>query len=255
MEMDQISLQTLDRASIDIRRTLLHLSRSLGLLIPLLLRAKAHTLAHTKGHDSTLRLSFIPAAPSPPRLSHTSFLSTLCSRLTSASPPPLQNSPVTGRIHQVSAKYRNPLLSLSATFLLVSPYTFVPYVRNDHANGSILRMGERGMDGWISLRIQDEPKFFFFLSNRLIFSLFRSNCKKQGLSVIQKGTMKFPHLSKFPLIPPFGSGPRIFRFSPRPENYWVTKPRKPQFQDSTEWAIHLNAITRVGRVKRISVKD
>lgn len=113
------------------------------------------------------------------------------------------------------------------------------------------------MDGYIffALRIQDEPKFFFF-SNRSIFSLFRSNRKKQqGLSVIQKGTMKFPHLSKFPLIPSFGSEPRIFRFSPRPENYWVTKPRKPQFQDSTEWAIHSNAITRVGRVKRISVKD
>lgn len=171
MEMDQISLQTLDRASIDIRRTLLHLSRSLGLLIPLLLRAKAHTLAHTKGHDSTLRLSFIPAAPSPPRLSHTSFLSTLCSRLTSASPPPLQNSPVTGRIHQVSAKYRNPLLSLSlsATFLLVSPYTFVPYVRNDHANGSILRMGERGMDGWISSPSRRTQVFFSQISRSFYF--------------------------------------------------------------------------------------
>lgn len=170
MEMDQISLQTLDRASIDIRRTLLHLSRSLGLLIPLLLRAKAHTLAHTKGHDSTLRLSFIPAAPSPARLSHTSFLSTLCSRLTSTSPPPLRS-----KIHRSpveSIRYPQNIaihfsLSRSPTFLLVSPYTFVPYVRNDHANGSILRMGEGWMDGWVSgLRPSNSRRtqvFFFFL--------------------------------------------------------------------------------------------
>ena len=172
MEMDQISLQTLDRASIDIRRTLLHLSRSLGLLIPLLLRAKAHTLAHTKGHDSTLRLSFIPAAPSPPRLSHTSFLSTLCSRLTSASPPPLQNSPVTGRIHQVSAKYRNPLLSLSLS-LSLSLLRFCSFLRtlSFRTCVTITRMeafyewGREGwMDGSLALRIQGEPKFFFLKS-------------------------------------------------------------------------------------------
>lgn len=48
-----------NRASIDIRRTLLHLS---SLLIPILLRPR-HTRAHTKDHDSTVRLSFILRPP------------------------------------------------------------------------------------------------------------------------------------------------------------------------------------------------
>lgn len=72
-----------------------------------------HARAHTKGHDSTVRLSFIPAAPSPraPPSFPPCAVSTTDVRL------PVQNSPVT-RIHQVSAKYRNPLLS---PFFFVSP--------------------------------------------------------------------------------------------------------------------------------------
>lgn len=176
MEMDQISLQTLDRASIDIRRTLLHLSRPLGLLIPLSLRAKAHTLARTQRATiprSVCRL-YRPRHP----LAHLlPFHPVQCRRLTSASPPPPTSK--IHRIHQVSAKYRNPLLS---PFFFVSPR--LPYVRNDHANGMLFTKGEGGWTGSLqafTLRIQGEPKLLFSFQrvfDRSIvssFPSFRSN--------------------------------------------------------------------------------
>ena len=180
MEMDQISLQTLDRASIDIRRTLLHhLSRSLGLLIPLLLRAKAHTLAHTKGHDSTLRLSFIPPAPSPARLSHTSFLpfhpvQSTDVRLPSPAPKFTGHRSNPSGIRKIS---QSTSLSFSLSLSLsLSLLRFCSFLRtlSFRTCVTITRMeafyewGKDGwmdgwMDGWIffALRIQDEPKFFF----------------------------------------------------------------------------------------------
>lgn len=101
MEMDQISLQTLDRASIDIRRTLLHLSDLL--ILPQSLLRSRHT--HMGAKPVNLRLSFIYYPPNPVSRAHVCDV-------------PLENSPVT-RIHQDSAKYRELLLLMFAAWVWV----------------------------------------------------------------------------------------------------------------------------------------
>lgn len=91
------------------------------------------------------------------------------------------------------------------------------------------------MDGYSSpFEFKTNPSFFF--SNRSIFSLFRSNRKKQqGLSVIQKGTMKFPHLSKFPLIPPI----------------WLRTANISFFASAGELLGHETAKTAISRLDRM----
>lgn len=108
MEMDQISLQTLDRASIDIRRTLLHLSDLLILLpppppLPLpegsLFYAQGTHIWARKTREPPFVVYMLPFLPPPePRLACARARAHVCD-------VSLENSPVT-RIHQESAKYR-----------------------------------------------------------------------------------------------------------------------------------------------------
>lgn len=100
--MDQISLQTLDHVSIDIRRTLLHLS-DLLILPPDSTTIKAHIYMAAQ----SVNLRFVVHIPSPnPVISHA--CTCVCDVL-------LENSSVIG-IHQKSAKYRELLLLYSLTF-------------------------------------------------------------------------------------------------------------------------------------------
>ena len=116
MEMDQISLQTLDRARVSIYDA--PSSISPGLLIPLLLRAKAHTRAH-KGprfHGPFVVYTGRATPVSAPIPLTPSFHSVHNGRAPFASSS-RKNSPVT-RIHQVSTKYRKAIFSTSLSFLL-----------------------------------------------------------------------------------------------------------------------------------------